>query len=139
MPELKFETGLVSYSLNGAVEVSFNPTDPAFMQRIYQAFELLDTQQQAYEKRQQDASGSVEFFDMSRKADAEMREVIDNAFGKPVCESLFGSMNVYAIANGLPVWCNLILTIIDLFGESAEAEVAKTNPRLNKYLKKYHK
>ena len=48
-------------------------------------------------------------------------------------------MNVYAFAGGLPVWCNLIFAIIDLFDESVTAETAKTNPRLNKYLKKYHK
>ena len=33
MPELKFENGLVTYNLNGACEVSFNPTDSAFVER----------------------------------------------------------------------------------------------------------
>lgn len=139
MPELKFETGLVSYSLNGAAEVSFNPTDMAFMQRIFRTFDLLEEKQQEYDKSREGAHGNKEFFELSRKMDAEMREVIDSAFGKPVCEDLFGSMNVYAVASGLPVWCNLILSVIDLFDESVKAETAKTNPRLNKYLKKYHK
>lgn len=139
MPELRFETGLVSYKLNGSVEVAFNPTDMAFMQRVFRTFDLLEEKQQEYDTAREGISSSKEFFGLSQKMDAEMREEIDNAFGQPVCAALFGSMNVYAIANGLPVWCNLILSVIDLFDESVTAETAKTNPRLSKYLKKYHK
>ena len=34
MKELNFESGLVTYSLNGQCEVSFNPTDSNFVERI---------------------------------------------------------------------------------------------------------
>lgn len=139
MNELKFDTGLVSYSINGAAEVSFNPTDISFIQRTFKTFDLLEEKQREYDEARGKISSNREFFDFGQKKDAEMREVIDSAFGKPVCEDLFGKMNVYAFAGGLPVWCNLIFAIIDLFDESVTAETAKTNPRQNKYLKKYHK
>lgn len=139
MPELRFDTGLVSYSINGAAEVSFNPTDLSFMQRIFRTFDLLEEKQQEYEKARGDVSDNKSFFELSRRMDNEMREVIDEAFGKPVCADVFGSMNVYAVAGGLPVWCNLIFSVIDLFDASVTAETAKTNPRLEQYLKKYRK
>lgn len=139
MTELKFETGLVSYSINGAAEVAFNPTDLAFMQKIFRAFELLEEKQQEYDKARGDAKSNREFFELSRRMDSEMREVIDEAFGKAVCADVFGGMNVYAVAGGLPVWCNLIFAVVDLFDASVTAETAKTNPRLEQYLKKYRK
>ena len=46
MKELQFDTGLVSYSVNGTAEVAFNPTDLAFIQRIFRTFELLEENQQ---------------------------------------------------------------------------------------------
>lgn len=139
MPELNFDTGLVSYSINGAVDVAFNPTDLAFIQRIFRTFDLLEEKQHEYDRARADASDNKSFFELSRRMDNEMREVIDDAFGKAVCADVFGSMNVYAVAGGLPVWCNLIFSVIDLFDASVTAETAKTNPRLEQYLKKYRK
>ena len=42
MKELSFDSGLVTYSLNNRCEVTFNPTDSNFVQRLYSAFEELD-------------------------------------------------------------------------------------------------
>ena len=47
MKELNFESGLVTYSLNGQCEVSFNPTDSNFVERLYSAFEDLDKKQES--------------------------------------------------------------------------------------------
>ena len=84
MKELSFDSGLVTYSLNGKCEVSFNPTDSNF-------------------------------------------------------DVLFGGMNVYALANGLPVWCNLMLAVMDEIDSSFAREQKATNPKLQKYLNKYQK
>ena len=48
MPEIKFETGIVSFKLNDAAEVSFNPTDSAFVEQIFNTFDELDRKQEAY-------------------------------------------------------------------------------------------
>ena len=48
MKELNFDSGLVTYSLNGKCEVSFNPTDSNFVERLYSAFEDLDKKQESY-------------------------------------------------------------------------------------------
>ena len=138
MPELKFETGLVTYTLNGACKVTFNPTDLAFAERICNVFDALDEKQKAYEK-EKDMADERELFDTRRKYDAEMRAMIDDVFGTPVCDALFGKMDVYAFGDGLPAWCNLLLAVMDEIQIKFEQEQKLTNPRIAKYTSKYHK
>lgn len=139
MKELSFDTGLVTFSLNGAAELSFNPTDAAFVERIYNTFDALDKKQDEYKAEAEKATGKREIFDVARKWDAEMRGMIDESLGVPVCDALFGSMNVYAMADGLPVWANLMLSILDQVDDSFAKEHGKTNGRIAKYTSKYNR
>lgn len=139
MKELNFDSGLVSYSLNGKCEVSFNPTDSNFVERLFKTFNELDKKQEAYKAEVEKISDKKEIFEIARKRDAEMRAMVDEAIGSPVCDSLFGDMNIYALANGLPVWCNLMLAIMDEVDTSFAREQKLTNPRIAKYTSKYHK
>ena len=113
MKELNFDSGLVAYSLNGKCEVSFNPTDSNFVERLYSAFEDLDKKQESYKAQIEKMADKKEIFEFARERDAEMRGIIDGVFDAPVSEAVFGGMNVYAIANGLPVWCNLMMAVMD--------------------------
>lgn len=139
MQEIRFDTGLVSYNLNGVVEVSFNPTDTNFVERLFSAFENLDKQQEEYRREVENTKDNKAVFELARKRDAEMRELIDDVFNVEVCEVLFGSMNVYAMADGLPVWCNLLLAIIDIVKESFDEEAKAIDPRIEKFIAKYRK
>ena len=42
-----------------------------------------------------------------------MRTAIDKLLGEGVCAKVFGRMNVYAYADGLPVWANFMLALLD--------------------------
>lgn len=145
MPEvnekvLQFDTGLVTYHLNDRCDVVFNPTDSVFVERLYAAFNDLDKKQEAYQDQVSRMSDRAKIFDLMRERDKEMRELIDSVFdGVPVCSMLFGSMNVYAIASGLPVWANLMLSILDEVDTAFSREQKATNPRIQKYMAKYHK
>lgn len=139
MPELKFETGLIEYDLNGKCKVSFNPTDSAFVERLFTAFDALDKKQEAYKAEIEKIEDKREIFEIARKRDTEMRGTIDEVMGAPVCDAVFGGMNVYALANGLPVWANLLLAIMDEIDTSFAREQKLTNPRIAKYTKKYQK
>ncbi len=139
MPEIKFETGLVTYDLNGQCQVCFNPTDSAFAERLCTAFETLDKKQEEYQSKTEKAADKKEIFDAIRSMDAEMREVINNLFGTPICSTLFGNMNVYALADGLPAWANLMLAVMEEIRLSFAREQKATNPRIEKYTKKYHR
>ncbi len=139
MPEIKFDTGLVTYDLNGKCQVTFNPTDSAFVERLYNTFDELDKKQDAYKAEIERVGENKEIFEIAKKRDAEMRKMIDGVFEAPVCDALFAGMNVYAMADGLPVWCNLMLSVMDVIDDSFGREKQKTNPRLSKYAAKYKK
>ncbi len=139
MAELNFSTGLVAFNINGAVELCFNPTDAAFVERLYSAFEALDKKQESYKKAVDGMKNSREIFDFARERDAEMRQILDTTLGAPVSDALFGDMNVYAMANGLPVWSNLLLALMDEIDSAFVREQKATNPRIAKYTAKYKK
>lgn len=135
---IRFETGLVTYALNDRCEVRFNPTDPNFWARVYEAFEEMDKRQEDYRKEVQSADKRA-VLDITRKWDAEMRQLIDGLFETEVCEPLFGKTNVYATADGLPLWVNLMLAIMDKAEEAMPKEQSQAKARIEKYTKKYHK
>lgn len=135
MNTLNFDTGVKTFSVNGKCEVSYNPTDAAFAERLCGTFDAL---QEKYEAAKEKAAGD-NVFAVMRELDAEMRRDIDGIFGVPLCDSLFGSMSLWALADGLPVWMNFLLAIIDTIDPAIVAEQKKTNPRLEKYTAKYAK
>ena len=144
MPEvrekvLQFDTGLVTYHLNEKCDVVFNPTDSVFVEKLYAAFNDLDRKQEAYQEQVSRMTDRAKIFDLMRERDKEMRELIDGVFDAPVCAMLFGGMNVYAMASGLPVWANLMLAIMDEVDTAFAREQKATNPRVQKYMAKYHK
>lgn len=138
MNTLNFDTGVVKHSINGKYEVEFNPTDVLFAERLWRAFEHLEQKQDSKRKALENAT-TAESFDLARKWDAEMREVIDDVFGGPLCASVFGDTSLYAVANGLPLWANLMLAVMDEMDASIIREKKATDPRIQKYTKKYHR
>lgn len=66
-------------------------------------------------------------------------EPIDGVFEQPVCEALFGNVSVYAIADGAPLWMNLMVAIMDELDEGIKREKAFHSEKLAKYTAKYHR
>lgn len=139
MKELNFESGIQTYRINGKCEVSFNPTDSAFVERLYTAFETLDKKQDGYKAQIDKIAGKREIFDFAREQDTEMRTIIDGVFQSTICEALFGDTSIFAIADGFPVWCNLLLSVMDEIDTTFAREQKATNPRIGKYTNKYHR
>ena len=136
MKELKIETGLVEYNLNGAVKVSFNPADPAFANRLYKAFDTLKEKQE-HENVDLEKMSAGETFGYLERIDGEMRETIDSVFGVPVCAALFPEISLYAMADGLPVWMQFMTAIMDELDEGIKREQSFYSDKLAKYTKKY--
>ena len=136
MADIKFETGLKTFSINGKCEATFAPTDMAFIERVYNCLEHMDAMQNKY-KDVAEAATNAEVFTLARSMDAEAREEINAVFGFDICSPLFGELSLFTIADGLPIWANFVLAIVDnLEGEFAEQK-KKTNPRIAKYTAKY--
>lgn len=139
MDTLNFDTGLKTFAVNGVVEVSFNPTDSFFAERLFSAFDALDRKQEAYQEAVSKMADKREIFDFTRERDKEMRASIDEVFQAEVSGAIFGGMNVYALADGLPVWCNFLLAVMDEIDTAFAREQKAANPRIAKYTAKYHR
>lgn len=135
---IQIDLGIKSYRLNDAIEICFNPTDAAFVEKLYSTFEELDAKQEEY-KAEANKIDLREVFKLSKKRDAEMREMIDAALGDGVSDALFPGINVYALSNGLPLWANLLLAIIDEIDATMVQEQNLTSARVRKYSEKYKK
>jgi hypothetical protein len=135
---LSFETGVVEYEVNGAATIRFNPTDAAFVERLYQTFTDLDAKQEEFQAQVDEIGEDGErMFAYAKERDAEMRGIIDGLLGDGVADALFPDMNCYALADGLPVWINLMFAIAEEIEAAYTAEQKKSDPRLRKYDKKY--
>ena len=82
MQNIKLDTGLQTYRINDACEVSFNPTDSGFVKRLYTAFDELKAKYDAYTAEVEAKSGSAALFDVIGRLNAETREIIDWLFEK---------------------------------------------------------
>ena len=141
MIDLSPQSGLIEVKIKivGEVTVVFNPTDLSFMERVFNTFDMLDTMQEKYGNAISDKNNYTEVFAIAKKTDADMRNAIDAVFEQAVCDTLYGSCNVFMLAEGLPSWANLMLSIVDLMDETFTREKKATNPRMQKYISKYSK
>lgn len=138
MAELNFDTGLVTYKVNGQCEISFNPADVAFVKRLFNTFDSLSKQQEDIEGENQVVDGA-KLFELVEQREKKMRADIDEVFGEPVCDKLFGKVSVFALAGGLPLWCNFLMAVIDKIDAAIEDEQKQASPRVAKYMAKYEK
>ena len=138
--ELNFANGVQSYTVNGVEDaLRLNPTDAEMLQKIYLAMKDLEGKQKERAKVGKRSEDIEETFSRLHALDQEMRGVLDILFGIGVCEKIFGEMSLYASADGLPVWENFILAVIDLFDDSVKREAALSDKRIQKHVQKYHK
>lgn len=144
MKRLQFNTqNTDDYEIGGAV-ITLNPTDAKFAARLVSAFDGLD----ALEAQMQDAlnkdDGAVAELE---RIDREMRAVINKMFagiqytpqGSNIADLICGGVSLYAISDGLPVWTNLLLALMDEVDEAITSQQAASDPRVEAYLKKYDK
>ena len=141
--ELNFTHGAQEYTVRGVkgdVELYFNPTDGEFVQRLYHAFDMLDKKQEAYNEEIQKCGNNAKIFEIARKRSDEMRTVIDGIFEEPICEKIFGRMNLYALStDGLYIWAELLLALMDATDEAFSKSREAAKARLKKYTEKYRR
>lgn len=136
---IKFDTGLKEYMLNDKVAVYFNPTSNQFVNDVYGAVTKLDELTEKYRSEVEAEEDPSAVFALGREMDTEMRAVLNELFDQDICTPLFGKMSVYAAADGLPVWANLLLAIIDEMDDAFREAKEAGNPRIQKYIDKYGK
>jgi len=135
---IKFDTGLVDYDINGTT-VKINPTDLAFVERVFDTFDRMDARQEEYSAAINKETETKGVFEVLHRMEADMRGEINGVFSAEVCGGIFGNMSVFALADGLPLWANLMLALIDEMDVAFAREKKATNPRIKKYTAKYEK
>lgn len=138
MKELNFSTGLISYKVNGECDIFFNPADVSFVGRLFKTFDDLAKQQDRAEAENIEYSGA-DLFEIAEQRDKDMRAAIDAVFDEPVCDKVFRKQSVYALAEGLPLWCNFLMAIIDEVDAAVAEHQKLANPRVERYMAKYAK
>ena len=138
MKALNFDTGINEYDLGGRVTVRFNPTDVGFLEKLSGSFAALDLIQEEVKLSQDEITDEKDVFNLAKNLDGKMRDILNALFGMDVCTPLFGSMNLFASAGGLPVWANLMLAVADEVETSMNGELKKREARIKKYTEKYH-
>ena len=136
MKTLNFSDGLEEYRLNDRVSVRFNPTDVGFLEKLTETYEKLDALQEELNSARSTLT-EAEVFPFARGQDAKMRTVLDALFDKPICDVLFGPLNLYASAGGFPVWANFMIAITDEVKAAMKGELAAREKRIAKYTEKY--
>ena len=139
MKELNFDLGLNEYNLGGKAAVKFNPTDISFLEKLSDSFAYLDLIQEEVKLSREEITDEKDVYNLAKNLDIRMREIIDALFGMDVCTPLFGEMNLFASAGGLPVWANLMLAIADEVQDSMDSELKQREARIRKYTEKYKK
>jgi hypothetical protein len=137
MKELNFDLGLNEYDLGGKVTVKFNPTDVSFLEKLSESFATLDLIQEEVKLSREEISDEKDVYNLAKNLDGKMRDIINALFGMDVCTPLFGEMNLFASAGGLPVWANLMLAIADEVQDSMDSELKQREARIRKYTEKY--
>lgn len=138
MAELTISTGVVEYTLNGRVKVCFNPADPAFITRLYNRFSELEEKDKAWREKIGKLTGA-DVLNAWQEGDELFRNAVDDILGPGVCDQICGDVSVLAMADGAPIWMNIMLAIIDAMDSAVVREQKAVNPKLQKYLAKYHK
>lgn len=133
MNELNFQTSRKTYTVNGGAEISFDPADVAFAGRIHDLLDKLQKMQGV-----QGPDNLEDVFTVAADRDTEFRAEIDNVFGQPVCEKVFGKTNIFSPAGGAPLCLNFLLAVIDEIEAASETEL-KESPQLAAYMQKYER
>ncbi len=137
--KIEYSTGVKTYEVAGG-EISFNPTDTEFSRRLYDCFEkLANLQTEGEVKNAEVEQDGRKLYDMIGEREAEMRKNIENVFGEGSASKIFPDTGLYALADGLPVWANFLLAIVDIVEEASDKEIGIATPRADMLMKKYGK
>ena len=137
MKQINLDLGVNEYDLGGKVTVKFNPTDVSFLEKLSDSFQYLDLIQEEIRLSKEEVTDEKDVYNLAKNLDAKMREIINALFGQDVCTPLFGEMNLFSSAGGLPVWANLMLAIADEVQASMDSELKQREERIAKYVTKY--
>lgn len=138
MKELKFETGVQSYAVNGVKNAfTANLTEGGFIDRLCNAMESL--QKMHRELSIKENADISEMLTLISDYDKNVRAAIDGAFGDGTSEKVFGNQSTFSFGEHSPVWVNFLVSVMEEADNQFSEETKTVNPKLKKFLNKYAK
>ena len=95
------------------VEIIFAPEDRAYREAFGTLVCELDAMQEALYRAQKkyrhgSRNAGRKMYEISTGTDAEMRAKLDVLLGGGICDAIFGTTRVMALADHAPLWFNLV-------------------------------
>lgn len=135
MGNLSYSAGGKAYTLNGGETICFDPCDAEFANRIVVAFRNCSEIQKRYpEESFADIDEQLVFI---QKMNADICEEIDKAFDAEVCKKACCGSSPCAISDGLPVWMNFLMAVIDEIDANMPEGEKRSRARVQQYTEKY--
>lgn len=136
MGALSYTAGKREYTLPNGETIHFDPCDSEFANKVVIAFRNSNKIQGALSKdHMQDMD---QLLTEIQKMNADIRQEIDNAFGEPVCDKACCGSSPTAISDGLPVWMNFLMAVIDEIDANMPEGEKRSRARVQQYMDKYN-
>lgn len=144
---LNFDDGLRRFKLNGddTKVIVFNPADFGIIERINDAYHMIDEASKLNGDIELKADGSPED-ELGKAAEVvkNFREIINKAinhiFGSDVASVAFGNQSPLSLVGGLPLYERFMNAVIPVVKKEIILEMKKSQDRIGKYTSQvYHK
>ena len=138
MQNIKFDSGVQEFQINGGGVLRFNPSDLNVYSRFMDAIEDIRKVEQVMQANIRDMSAAgtgAGFLQLANEADKEVKKILQNVFGKQNdFDEIFCGANVLTVAgNGEMVLTNFLNALKPIIEDGArrfaraQAETVKKN------------
>ena len=136
MGALNYTAGKREYTLPNGALIHFDPCDAEFANKVILAVRNCQKIQSSFPKEPMgDLDEQLSFI---QKMNADIRQEIDTAFGEPVAEKACCGSSPSAISDGLPVWMNFLMAVIDEIDANMPEGEKRSRARVQQYMDKYN-
>ena len=136
MGALNYTAGKREYTLPNGEVIHFDPCDSEFANKVVIAFRNCNKIQGSFPK--DPVKDLDEQLSLIRKMNADIRQEIDEAFGEHVCDKACCGSSPIAISDGLPVWMNFLMAVIDEIDANMPEGEKRSRARVQQYMDKYN-
>lgn len=133
MPNLVFNKGYKEYDINGDKDcvIRVYTSDWGIIGRIAELKERIVAKVRTLKNVGDDFETAMNELN---RVEREVRAEVDTAFGSPVSDKAFGSVNCLSFAGGQPIVLNFLEAILPEIRKDLEAETQQANERIAKYV-----
>lgn len=129
---------VTEYTINGTA-VTFMPTDLTWVEQFMHMVESIEARIPITQEEQKAIDEDPKaVFAVARRRDRDIREEIDRVFGDGAASAIYPG-NMMTLSEGLPIWLNFVLTIMDKIEAVMNEQQSISGPRIDKYTAKFQK